>query len=572
VSAGWSFVVADALEKVLPEAEPRALDPRLGPSAFAGETVAFQVAFRPPATRSLNAIGRVVAELTVDGPATAGAFRVELVPVSLPAFPVHDDGYLRDTPGLYPDLLRPLDSGEPFVPLLAGWSSVWIEVTPHADADRDVAVTVTLRAESTGELLFQHVQAVEVVPEPLPELGIVHTEWLHADALADHYGVAVFSSEHWRILEAFLAEARGIGMNTVLTPTWTPPLDTAVGHYRTPVQLVDIEEGDGAYAFGFERLERWLEMCRRVGIRHVELPPFFTQWGAAATPAFQVLSGGVLRRRFGWDTPADAPEYRAFLEQLVPALRRFLDRAWGLDRVLFHVSDEPTGDNRSAYGRAREVVADLLDGCTVIDALSDVELVRSGLVDHPVVASDAVHTFADAGFPPPWVYYCVAQQDAVSNRFIAQPTARTRAIGAQLFAGGHPGFLHWGYTFYYDQHSRRRVDPFADTSAGGAYPGGDAFLVYPGEGGRPWRSIRFRAIAEAMDDHRLLTLAAERFGRDAVLAVLDSEGGWPLDRWPRDPEAILRVRRTLIDALRSAAAVGANPGVALAAGAASTLG
>ncbi|RDV45002.1 hypothetical protein DOE76_09730 [Leifsonia sp. ku-ls] len=549
MTAGWSFVVADALEKVLPEAEPRALDPRLGPTTFAGETVAFQVALRPPATRSLNPIGRLLAEVDVDGPATAEVFRVELVPVSLPAFPIHDGGYLRDAPGLYPDLLRPLPPGDAFVPLLAGWSSVWVEVTPHADADRDVAVTVALRSEATGELLFEHTQAVEVVPERLPELGILHTEWLHADALADHYGVDVFSPEHWRILEAFLAETRGIGMNTVLTPVWTPPLDTAVGHYRTPVQLVDIDERDGRYTFGFERLERWLAMCRRVGIRHLELPPLFTQWGAASAPAFQVSSGGVLRRRFGWDTAADAPEYRAFLEQLVPALRRFLDRAWGLDRVFFHVSDEPTGDNRAAYGRAREVVADLLDGCTVIDALSDVELVRSGLVDHPVVASDAVHAFADAGFPPPWVYYCVAQQDAVSNRFIAQPTARTRAIGAQLFAGGHPGFLHWGYTFYYDQHSRNLVDPFADTSAGGAYPGGDPFLVYPGADGRPWRSIRFRAIADAMNDHRLLTLAADRLGRDAVFAALQAEGDWSLDHWPRDPEAILRVRRALLDAL-----------------------
>jgi hypothetical protein len=549
VRADWSFVVADALEKVLPEPEPRALDPRLGPTTFAGETVAFQVALRPPATRSLNPIGRLLAEVDVDGPATAEVFRVELVPVSLPAFPIHDGGYLRDAPGLYPDLLRPLPAGDAFVPLLAGWSSVWVEVTPHEDADRDVTVTVALRSEATGELLLEHTQAVEVVPERLPELGILHTEWLHADALADHYGVDVFSPEHWRIVEAFLAESRGIGMNTVLTPVWTPPLDTAVGHYRTPVQLVDIDERDGRYTFGFERLERWLAMCRRVGIRHVELPPLFTQWGAASAPAFQVSSGGVLRRRFGWDTAADAPEYRAFLEQLVPALRRFLDRAWGLDRVFFHVSDEPTGDNRAAYGRAREVVADLLDGCTVIDALSDVELVRSGLVDHPVVASDAVHAFADAGFPPPWVYYCVAQQDAVSNRFIAQPTARTRAIGAQLFAGGHPGFLHWGYTFYYDQHSRNLVDPFADTSAGGAYPGGDPFLVYPGTDGRPWRSIRFRAIADAMNDHRLLTLAADRLGRDAVFAALQAEGDWSLDHWPRDPEAILRVRRALLDAL-----------------------
>ncbi len=552
MSDGWRFAVADSLEKVLPDAEPRPLDPGLGPLTFPRETVAFQIAMKPPPARSLSAVGKVAVELRVRGAATAAASRVELVPVSLPAFRPHDGGYLRDAPGLFPDLLRPLAPGEAFVPVLAGWSSVWIEVTADGEARGTLDVAVSLRSERTGEVLFEHVQPVEVLERRLPELGIVHSEWLHADALADRYGVEVFSEEHWRIVEEFLGEARELGVNTVLTPAWTPPLDTAVGHYRTPVQLLDIDEEAGVYTAGFDRLARWLAMCRRLGMQRIELPPFFTQWGAASAAPFLVRSGGAEERRFGWDTAADSPAYRDFLEQLVPRLRAFLDREWGLDRVFFHVSDEPSIANGASYARARAVVADLLDGCTVIDALSDVELVRSGLVDLPVVASDAVRPFAEAGYPPPWVYYCVAQQDRVSNRFIAQPAARTRAIGAQLFAGDHPGFLHWGYTFYYDQYSERLVDPFADTCAGGAYPGGDAFLVYPGEGGRPWRSIRFRAIADAMNDHRLLTLASSVLGRDAVEDALGAEGEWSLDWWPRDPEAILRVRKSLAEALRSA--------------------
>ncbi|WP_442778690.1 glycoside hydrolase domain-containing protein [Arthrobacter sp. AQ5-05] len=48
---------------------------------------------------------------------------------------------------------------------------------------------------------------------------------------------------------------------------------------------------------------------------------------------------------------------------------------------------------------------------------------------------------------PPRLYYCVAQDRAVSNRFISLPSTRNRTIGAQLFLPGAEGFLHWESTF-----------------------------------------------------------------------------------------------------------------------------
>ncbi|MFK3671069.1 DUF4091 domain-containing protein [Leifsonia aquatica] len=560
MSSDWRFAVCDALEKVVPGAEPRPLDPELGPLSFPGGTATFQVAFRPPATRSLDGVGRLRAEVEVTGGASAALFRVELVPVALPAFQPHDDGYLDDVPGLYPDLLRPLAPGDAFVPLLAGWSSVWVETTLPSDAPGGtIEVTVRLRQATTGAVLFAHRQPIEVSPLALPEPAIAHTEWVHIDSIADHYGVEVFSEEHWRIVERFLVKARELGIDTLLTPVWSPPLDTAIGTYRPNIQLIDIDETPDGICIDFTRLARWIRLCRRVGIRTLEIPPLFSQWGATSAASFITTGQRGTVRRFGWATPADAPEYRAFLRELLPSLKEFLDREWGLREVHFHLSDEPTAETADTYGRARRGVADLLAGCIVIDALSDVELVRTGLVPTPIVASTAVGSFAAAGIHRTWVYYCVAQQDDVSNRFIAQPAARTRAIGAQLFVGGHVGFLHWAFAFYYDQYSERSVDPFSDTCAGGAYPGGDTFLVYPGPDGEPWPSIRFRAIADAMEDHRLLTLSRSVLGTAATRAALAPEGSWSLDDWPRDPEAILRVRRRLVDGLTAVRGSGGLP-------------
>ena len=67
----------------------------------------------------------------------------------------------------------------------------------------------------------------------------------------------------------------------LLTPIFTPPLDTAVGGERTTVQLIDIvQDADGSYKFDWSRLKRWCDLCLRNGIKYLEIPHLFTQWGA----------------------------------------------------------------------------------------------------------------------------------------------------------------------------------------------------------------------------------------------------------------------------------------------------
>lgn len=52
----------------------------------------------------------------------------------------------------------------------------------------------------------------------LPKQKIMHTEWMHADCLADYYHVDVFSEEHWKILENYFKEYVKRGCNMMLTP------------------------------------------------------------------------------------------------------------------------------------------------------------------------------------------------------------------------------------------------------------------------------------------------------------------------------------------------------------------
>ena len=540
------FVICDALEKVYPDRSPRVWNDAIGLSAAIGETVSFQVAYRPGAGESVHDLRPLRVRIEGGAEGHVRLYRVELVPCELPAFHPHDDGYDRDAPGLFPDLLEPMTDGE-LRPLVGGWRSVWFDFRVDDEAEAGLHSVTVVITDADGSERFKRDIVVTVLPMRLPALDIVNSHWLHADAIADHYGVAVFGEEHWRLLDRFVASAAEMGVNSLLAPVWTPPLDTAVGHYRTPAQLVRVDElAPGEYRFDFTDLRRWLRLCESHGIRGVEVAHLFTQWGAEKTPAVYADGPDGSKRIFGWDVPATDPRYRAFLNQLLPQLCAVLDRERRPEEIVFHVSDEPHGrEQLASYLAAKAVVSDLLAGRRIVDALSDYEYYASGAVPIPVVATDALTPFLAERPDELWAYYCVGQHRDVANRFMSMPSARNRVIGHQLFAFGLAGFLHWGFNFYYSWNSLRLIDPFRDTCSGGAFLGGDPFVVYPGSDGHPWPSIRHRVFAQAMADHRAMQALRGRDGMAAVAEIIDPDGSLRFDSYSVDPEHYLSARERI---------------------------
>lgn len=535
VRPGWTALLCDSLEKVFPDQQPRAFDESIPLVGFRGESTSVQIAALPPYGADAVRLGAVRIEAELPAGMTAAVSSIDLVPVEYPAAEGVDDLYLRKAPGLFPDLLRPVADAR-FLAVAGQWRAGWVDLAIAEDAPAgEHAIVLRAVADADETVIGSWEVTVRIPAASLPELDIPHVEWFHTDGLADYYGYEVFSEEHWNAIDSFLGSAARAQINAVLTPVWTPPLDTEVGGTRTATQLLGIvDAGDGSYSFDFTKLRRWIGLCAANGIRYLEMPHLFTQWGAKATPAIYVQTDAGLEHRFGWHVSATDPRYRALLEQLLPALLTVLEELWDLDRVLFHVSDEPTPENMETYAAARAVVADLLVGRTMIDAISDYPFYTSGLVPVPVVANDHAQPFLDAKVSPMWLYYCVAQNQLVANRFISQPSSRSRVLGAQLFSTGASGFLHWGFNFYNSSLSRRRIDPFRDTCAGGGFPGGDPFLVYPGPNGTAWESIRHRVIAEAFTDYRVLRAVARAHGEAVARELSDQNGTLTLTEYSYD--------------------------------------
>ncbi|ULL17721.1 DUF4091 domain-containing protein [Paenibacillus sp. H1-7] len=510
-------------------------------SAFGNETYSFQVAYR-----SSMLLKSVQVQVRSELKEIISLRTVELVPSEMPWMHDADHHVLRTTPGLYPDPLFPLDGTEGLVLFPGQWRSLWVTVALNeqvAPGAYEIAIDF-LNAD--GGVLSSERLELEVLPALLPDQKLKHTEWFHVDCLAVHYGVEVFSKRHWELIDQFVDTAARHGINMILTPVFTPPLDTAIGAERPTVQLVDVEKTGSSYKFGFDKLKRWVDLCTERGIQYFEFSHLFTQWGAKHAPKIMAFENGEYRKLFGWETDANSEEYRSFLTQFIQELLVFIKDNDLTERSYFHNSDEPRIQDMEQYRSISEFTKKHLGSFPIIDALSDYAFYEQGLVQLPIPANNHIEPFIENGVKPLWTYYCVSQRNLVSNRFFNMPSARNRIIGMQLYKFDAEGFLHWGYNFWFSQYSKRPINPFQITDADHSFPSGDAFLVYPGEDG-PIESIRMEVFYEALQDLRALQLLESFIGRDQVVAMLEEGLDQPItfSEYPRSMEWLLEKREQI---------------------------
>lgn len=528
-----------SLVKVFPDEELNARVYTKG-SALSNEKYSFQIAYRSDLLLKWLEV-KVESELNE----VLSVRSVGLVPAEMVAYHDHDEHILRSTPGLYPDPLYNI-AEEGLAGLPGNWRSLWIE----ADLQGKVKpghYPIRVLFMHAGECLAEETFELEVIGAELPEQQLKYTNWFHTDCLATYYSYEIFSEEHWRAIDNFVRTAVKHGMNMILTPLFTPPLDTRVGGERPTVQLVDVEKSGDTYRFGFDKLKRWVELCSRNGIRYFEFSHLFTQWGVKHAPKIMAVENGTEKRIFGWETDATGDDYRGFLSQFLPELVRFIQTNGLEERSFFHVSDEPHKEHLENYQKASDLLKQYLADFPMIDALSDYEFYDKGYVKNPIPATNHIEPFLENKVPNLWTYYCCSQYKEVSNRFLNMPSARNRILGYQLYKFDIAGFLHWGYNFWYAQYSIRPIDPYTNTDSNYGFPAGDAFVVYPGPDGQAIESLRLKVFYDAFQDLRALKLLESMIGREQVLELIEEELEEEITfrTYPREEEWLLNKREQI---------------------------
>ena len=495
---------------------------------------------------------RAMLKLQIEGlpEGTYTARTVELVPVSHPIDPnIPDDNYLSKAPGLYPDWLQPLHYSGTVQVIRGQLRAVWIDFEPNGTLPAGT-YTVTLRLCAGEDTVASETLTIEMVNAELPPQTMHVTQWFHCDCLANYYHCEPWSERHWAIVENFARTARKNGITLLLTPIFTPPLDTREGGERLTTQLLDVTvTPEGDYAFGFDKLDRWIDMCNRLNIPNLEISHFFTQWGARHAPkvmaTVQAADGtSEYKRIFGWDTDATGEDYTRFLRTLVPALLDHLKARGDDKRCFFHISDEPGLDQLEQYQKSKSVVADFLEDYTIMDALSKYEFYTQGVVKTPIPSNNHIEPFIEGNVPGLWTYYCCGQCQDVSNRLMAMPGWRNRSIGMQMYKYDIAGFLQWGYNFYNNMHSVDTVNPFADACGEYWVPAGDTYSVYPAQDGTAYESTRIIVFHEALQDVRAMKLCESFYGKERVVAEMEAVFGQEIkfDRCAKSSDIMLAIR------------------------------
>lgn len=460
------------------------------------------------------------------------------------------EDYIITEPGRLPDVLVPIAHQNNLATLSDGNIVFWVKVDVPADlAPGKYTVKFFIETGFEEGEPNQHVDMeITVLPSELPEQTLRYTRWFYADCIADAHEVEIFSERHWMLIEEYIKAATDGGVNMILVPIHTPPLDTAIGITRPCVQLVDIEKKGDEYIFGFEKFRRFIDICKRSGVKFYEMAHLFSQWGSKCAPNIMVTENGKTDYMFGWHVAADSVEYTEFLKQYIAAISAELRLAGIEEQAYFHVSDEPNMTNIDRYEIAKNILKPLIGNAKTLDALSHCEFYEQGLVECPVTSIRHAHEFLKRDIKELWVYYCCGPEKVFPNSFIAMPSARVQVLGYMLYKYDIKGFLHWGLNFYNSQISLYKINPYLTTSADGAFPSGDPYILYPGKD-TAYTCIRGEITFEAFQDVRICKALEALIGREAVIAMIDEAAGRDLrfDDYPATNDFLMGLRAKMLD-------------------------
>lgn len=543
-------VLLSSLAKVFPQYDLPMDCKKTKGSMLKNEAYSFQVAYRYSGDSMMNL--PVYVEVDSDLGDALTYRMVETVPCDFPMYPnnpgvglvVQEEGLVHPESPVFPDVLRP--GNKPLWILHNQWRSLWFTIDGTKKALKPgvhkIKITITDGCGRTPVTF-----TIDIKDKKLPKQTLICTNWFHCDGLCQYYNVEFASERFWEICESFVQKAADYGINMILMPLFTPPLDTVPNQERLTTQLVGVTKKGKKYTFDFTLVKRWIAMCKKCGVEYYEMSHMFTQWGAKHAPKVMATVDGKYQRIFGWETDSHGEEYKDFLKQFIAALIPVLKEEKIAKKCYFHTSDEPGADMLEGYSECASFLRDLVKGFKTFDALSDINIYKTGCIECPVPGIDHMDEFLKADIKERWTYYCCGQINKVSNRFLCFPSVRQRILGMQLWKYDIKGFLQWGYNFYNSQGSERPVDPYNTTTGGGWVPGGDCFIVYPNYDGTALPSIRMEIMRECHQDMRALQALEKKIGREEVEKLVGKKLSFT--NYSLDPNKLIKIREKVNELL-----------------------
>jgi len=332
---------------------------------------------------------------------------------------------------------------------------------------------------------------LEVYPFELPdERHLYLTNWFETIHIAKAHDVELYSDEYWEVLKSYAKNMYEHRQNVVYTP-W---------------QLVKVyQEEDGHLSFDYTDFDKYVETFIEAGVIGLIELYHVAHHGERGRAGTEILLYKVnpIDRKTGGIISLPGDEGMA---ALLSDLHKHLDEKGWLSRTIIHVADEPSFHNLEPWKEAARFVRKHAPGIRTIDAIGATGF--GDLLDIMVPLNSFLDTWLDSFKEAQktgselWFYTCCVPYGHYPNRFLDYSLGRLRILHWMNYAFDISGYLHWGFTYGWD-------DAFGVAKR---FPPGDSHIIYPGENG-PMNSIRWEIQKEAIEDFEYFKLLQSKVKR-----------------------------------------------------------
>lgn len=371
------------------------------------------------------------------------------------------------------------------------------------------------------------IKVAELVVQPRKNFPVIH--WWRGEATWNYYKTEMFDEKWWQLTRSHIADMLDHGSDVI----YVPVLFDLKPVFKRPCQLLIVDEPiPGKYVFDWSRVKRFMKMCKELGVKSFEWSHLWVYHGVNHPVRVYKKVNEEYEMLWPITTTAFSDVFLNFLNQYLPEFHQLIQEENVLKNSYFHISDEPYLKDIPNYKKAQALLKKQAPWMRpIMDALSDIDYGRQGLVDIPVVVISSAKAYVDEKIPH-WVYFCTDPKGDYLNRFYDTPLSKLRMAGWLFFHLKAQGFLHWAYNYWNKLETEEILDPFSQADAG-VYPHipyGDSFVVYPGPEGQI-SSIRWEVFAESLQDYAILQSAGidpddKRFAELKTYADFPKSEAW----------------------------------------------
>lgn len=500
-------VQCSCLEKILPNA-PLPSSPFHSAPLLMNEELAYQIVIHNDKDRSEKV------EISVDSALFYHVHLVDCVSVTWPHYANDTKEYICDSPQAVPDCLIPFSVDQPLW-INKNYTVLWVTIRPPFPGDFTIEFTFKAEREEATCVFSTHVLSANI-GEPY----FTNDCYIDPIALSDYYQVPMFCDKHWEVIGKYMKLASENGITGIMAPVFTPEYEEYPSDGRI-LQLVDISCEGRNYNFLYDKLDCWVALAKKHGIKHFTVPPIFPTLEGPRHVKIYGTKDRHLIELFA-DEPYPFPHYMAFLRKFLRELIAHLkEKRWHMD-FTFHFTTIPLFAHEKVYREFRPSMRDVLKWCPVQDYQVTYGFYMNDVVSDPIVTLHEMCDYMehlDMGVTG--CFDIISHKDVI-NQLIATPAVRLKALGLLAYKYDISGLFNLGFNYFSATTSGATANPFMNTDYGGRYPSGSLSLTYPGAQ-EPYPSVRLKLIQHAMQDVAILRKLEGQMSRNRLITLIDRE-------------------------------------------------